>query len=152
IGHVMSGVNPQGCDVHSFKQPSVEELDHDFMWRCNKALPEQGRIGIFNRSYYEDVLVVKVHPELLAAEHLPEAKPTKEFWQARYDDINNFERYLSRNGTVILKFFLHISKKEQAKRFLDRFNDPSKHWKYSGADMKEREYWDAYQEAYEDCL
>jgi len=152
IAHVMSGVNPQGCQVFSFKQPSAEELDHDFLWRCSKALPEQRRIGIFNRYYYEEVLVVKVHPELLAKQHLPSVKPNKEFWQTRYEDINNFERHLTRNATVILKFFLNVSKEEQARRFLERFNDPTKHWKFSGSDMQERGFWDAYQDAYEECI
>jgi len=152
IKHVMSGVNPQGCQVSAFKQPSAEELDHTFLWRCMKALPERGRIGIFNRSYYEEVLVVKVHRELLAAEHLPNGKPVKELWQARYDDINRFERHLVRNGTLILKFFLHVSKEEQRKRFLDRINVPEKHWKFSPADIQERQFWDEYMRAYEDCL
>jgi PPK2 family polyphosphate:nucleotide phosphotransferase len=152
IKHVMTGINPQGCEVHAFKQPSVEELDHDFLWRCTKVLPPQGHIGIFNRSYYEEVLIVKVHPEILAKQHLPDAKPNKDFWQARYDDINNFERHLTQNGTVILKFFLNVSKQEQARRFLERFNDPTKHWKCSGADMAERGFWNQYMDAYEDCL
>jgi PPK2 family polyphosphate:nucleotide phosphotransferase len=152
IKHVMSGVNPQGCQVYSFKQPSSEELEHDFLWRCEKALPSRGRIGIFNRSYYEEVLVVKVHPEFLAKQGLPYAKPNKDFWRSRYEDINNFEQHLTRNGTVILKFFLNISKEEQARRFLERFNDPTKHWKCSGADMTERKLWDAYMDVYEECL
>jgi PPK2 family polyphosphate:nucleotide phosphotransferase len=152
IKHVMSGVNPQGCQVTAFKQPSAEELDHTFLWRCMKALPERGRIGIFNRSYYEEVLVVKVHHELLAAEHLPNGKPDKELWQSRYDDINQFERHLMRNGTLILKFFLHVSKEEQRKRFLDRINERDKHWKFSAADVQERQFWDEYMQAYEDCL
>jgi len=152
IKHVMSGVNPQGCQVYGFKQPSAEELDHTFLWRCMKVLPERGRIGIFNRSYYEDVLVVKVHRELLAAEHIPNRKTRKELWAERYDDINRFERHLVRNSTLILKFFLHVSKEEQRKRFLDRVNKPDKHWKFSPADVKERNYWDEYVEAYEDCL
>jgi PPK2 family polyphosphate:nucleotide phosphotransferase len=152
IKHVMSGVNPQGCQVYGFKQPSTEELDHTFLWRCMKVLPERGRIGIFNRSYYEDVLVVKVHRELLAAEHIPNRKTRKELWAERYDDINQFERHLVRNGTLILKFFLHLSKEEQRKRFLDRVNKPDKHWKFSPADVKERNYWDEYLEAYADCL
>ena len=152
IKHVMSGVNPQGCQVHAFKQPSAEELDHTFLWRSTKALPERGRIGIFNRSYYEDVLVVKVHRELLAAEHIPNGKQHRDLWDNRYDDINHFERHLVRNGTLILKFFLHVSKEEQRKRFLDRINQPEKHWKLSPLDVRERAYWDEYIEAYEDCL
>jgi len=152
IKHVMSGVNPQGCQVFSFKHPSAEELDHNFMWRYAKALPERGRIGIFNRSYFEEVLIVKVHQEILAAQRIPGAKPTKEFWQARYEDINNFEQHLTRNGTVILKFFLNVSKDEQRKRFLERLDDPTKHWKFSDSDLKERGYWDDYMSAYEDCI
>jgi len=152
IKHVMSGVNPQGCQVTAFKRPSAEELDHTFLWRCMKALPERGRIGIFNRSYYEEVIVVKVHRELLAAEHLPQGKPDRELWQGRYDDINRFERHLVRNGTLILKFFLHVSKEEQQKRFLDRLNEREKHWKFSSADLQERQFWDEYMQAYEDCL
>jgi PPK2 family polyphosphate:nucleotide phosphotransferase len=152
IKHVMTGINPQGCDVHSFKQPSTEELAHDFLWRCTKVLPPRGHIGIFNRSYYEEVLVAKVHPEILAKQRLPNAKPNKDFWQARYNAINNFERHLTQNGTVILKFFLNVSKEEQARRFLERFNDPTKHWKFSEADMIERGFWDQYMDAYEDCL
>jgi PPK2 family polyphosphate:nucleotide phosphotransferase len=152
IKHVMSGVNPQGCQVYSFKPPSAKELSHTFLWRCAKAVPERGRIGIFNRSHYEEVLVVKVHPELLAAQHIPGARPTKEFWQARYDDINQFERHLERNGTRILKFFLHVSKGVQRKRFLKRLSQPKKYWKFSPGDVQEREYWDAYVEAYEECL
>jgi PPK2 family polyphosphate:nucleotide phosphotransferase len=152
IKHVMSGVNPQGCQVHSFKQPSDEELDHNFLWRCMKALPERGRIGIFNRSYYEEVLVVKVHPEFVIRQRIPGAKVNKEFWDNRYEDINAFERHLTRNGTVILKFFLNVSKDEQRKRFLDRVNDPTKHWKFSPADIAERDHWDEYMEAYEDML
>jgi PPK2 family polyphosphate:nucleotide phosphotransferase len=152
IKHVMSGINPQGCQVFSFKHPSAEELDHDFLWRCNKVLPERGRIGIFNRSYYEEVLVVKVHPEVLLAQHIPKAKPTKKIWEARYDDINGFERHLNRNGTKVIKFFLNVSKEEQRKRFLERVNDPKKHWKFSDADLKERAYWDDYMRAYEDAL
>lgn len=152
IKHVMSGVNPQGCQVVSFKHPSNEELDHNFLWRYAKALPERGRIGIFNRSYYEEVLVVKVHEGILANQRIPDAKPSKEFWQARYDDINNFERHLSQNGTVILKFFLHLSKDEQLKRFVERLEDPTKHWKFSDSDLKERAFWDDYMDAYETCL
>ena len=152
IKHGMSGLNPQGCQVFSFKQPSAEELDHDFLWRCAKALPERGRIGIFNRSYYEEVLVVKVHPNYLAAQKLPNAEPKGSFWEKRYEDINNFERHLSRNGTRIVKIFLHISKEEQRQRFLDRVNDPSKHWKFSLSDLGERAHWDEYERAYEECL
>jgi PPK2 family polyphosphate:nucleotide phosphotransferase len=152
IKHVMSGLNPQGCQVFSFKKPSAEELDHNFLWRYMRCLPERGRIGIFNRSYYEDVLVVKVHPELLEQQKLPAGKRDKGFWKARYDDINAFERHLARNGTVILKFFLHVSKDEQKQRFLERLEDPEKHWKFSAADLAERAHWDAYMEAYEDAL
>jgi len=149
IKHVMSGVNPQGCEVASFKAPSSEELDHDFLWRCTPCLPNRGHIGIFNRSYYEEVLVVRVHPELLHAEKLPPPLVTKRIWGERYEDINNFERYLARNGTVIRKFFLHVSKAEQKKRFLERLNEPEKHWKFSGSDVRERAHWDKYMEAYE---
>ena len=153
IKHVMSGVNPQGCQVYSFKHPSVEELDHDFLWRCTKALPERGRIGIFNRSYYEEVLIVKVHPELVAAQRIPAANPAREkFWEHRYDDINAFERHLTRNGTAIVKFFLHISPEAQRKRFLERIENPAKHWKFSASDVREREFWDDYMRAYEECL
>jgi PPK2 family polyphosphate:nucleotide phosphotransferase len=152
IKHVMSGVNPQGCDVHAFKKPSAEELDHTFLWRCMKVLPERRRIGIFNRSYYEEVLVAKVHRELLAAEHIPNGKKDKKLWTDRYDDINRFERHLARNGTLILKFFLHVSKEEQRKRFLDRIHKPEKHWKFSASDVRERQFWDEYTKAYEDCL
>jgi len=150
IRHVMSGVNPQGCQVYSFKKPSVEELDHNFLWRYMKALPERGRIGIFNRSYYEDVLVVKVHPEWLGP-GMP-ANPDDKFWEKRYEDINNFEKHLDRNGTLILKFFLHVSKGEQKRRFLERLNNPDKHWKFSEADMAEREHWKDYQKAFEQAL
>ena len=150
IKHVMSGVNPQGCQVFSFKKPSAEDLDHNFLWRYMKSLPERGRIGIFNRSYYEDVLVVKVHPELL--QHLPTEKIGKSFWEKRYEDINAFEHHLKRNGTVILKFFLHVSKEEQKKRFLERLERPEKNWKFSTADLAEREYWDDYMKAYEDAI
>lgn len=152
IKHVMSGVNPQGCQVFSFKKPSAEELDHNFLWRCMKRLPERGRIGIFNRSYYEDVLVVKVHPEILDQQKLPPGKRGKAFWEARYEDINAFERHLVRNGTVILKFFLHVSREEQKKRFLERLEREEKHWKFSAADLAERDFWDQYMEAYEDAL
>jgi PPK2 family polyphosphate:nucleotide phosphotransferase len=150
IRHVMSGVNPQGCQVYSFKKPSAEELDHNFLWRYMKALPERGRIGIFNRSYYEDVLVVKVHPEWLGPGQ--PAKPDDKFWEQRYEDINNFEKHLSRNGTLVLKFFLHVSKSEQKRRFLERLTNPEKHWKFSEADMAEREHWKDYQQAFEDAL
>ena len=153
IKHVMSGVNPQGCQVFSFKKPTTEELDHNFLWRYMKCLPERGRIGIFNRSYYEDVLVVKVHPELLGRQ-LPREKEKvgKKFWEARYEDINAFERHLVRNGTRILKFFLNVSKDEQKKRFLERLDRPEKNWKFSPSDMAERGYWDDYMSAYEDAL
>ncbi len=152
IKHVMSGINPQGCQVFSFKAPSNEELDHDYLWRAVRALPERGRIGIFNRSYYEEVLVVKVHEELLNAQKLPSSLITKDVWRERYEDIENFERYLSRNGVVIRKFFLHVSKEEQRQRFLSRLREPDKNWKFSMADAKERNCWDAYQEAYEDAI
>jgi PPK2 family polyphosphate:nucleotide phosphotransferase len=152
IKHVMSGINPQGCQVYSFKAPSTEELDHDFMWRCIRALPERGRIGIFNRSYYEEVLVVRVHPEILERQQLPPETKAKHLWQERFEDINNFERYLSRNGTVILKFFLNVSKEEQAQRFLDRINRPEKNWKFSVSDVKERGHWPDYMAAYEDLF
>jgi PPK2 family polyphosphate:nucleotide phosphotransferase len=146
----MSGVNPQGCQVFSFKKPSAEELDHNFLWRYMKSLPERGRIGIFNRSYYEDVLVVKVHPEWLGP-GAPET-PDKRFWEKRYEDINNFEKHLSRNGTLILKFFLHVSKEEQRQRFLERLTNPEKHWKFSEADLAEREHWKSYRKAFEEAL
>ena len=152
IKHVMSGVNPQGCQVTSFKKPSEEELDHDFLWRCIKALPERGRIGIFNRSYYEEVLVVKVHPELLAFQRLPDHKPTKEFWKRRYKDIRKFEEHLSQNGTRIVKFFLNVSKTEQKARFLERINDPKKQWKFAAGDVRERQHWDDYLQAYEQMV
>jgi PPK2 family polyphosphate:nucleotide phosphotransferase len=152
IKHVMSGVNPQGCRVTSFKQPSATELDHDFMWRQVVALPEKGMIGIFNRSYYEEVLVVKVHQNLLDNQKLPSRNYGQEFWAARYEDISNYECYLVRNGTLILKFFLNISKDEQKKRFLERLNNSAKHWKFSASDLKERDYWDEYTKAYEDML
>lgn len=152
IRHVMSGVNPQGCQVFSFKQPSAEELDHNFLWRYMRSLPERGRIGIFNRSYYEDVLVVKVHPEILDKQKLPPGKRGKPFWEQRYEDINTFERHLVRNGTVVLKFFLHVSKDEQKQRFLERLNTPEKHWKFSAADLAERQFWNEYHDAYEDLL
>ena len=138
IKHVMSGVNPQGCEVHSFKAPSSEDLDHDYLWRSMKVLPNRGHIGIFNRSYYEEVLVVRVHPEFLAKEKLPRELVTKNIWQERFEDIRNFEQYLTRNGVVVRKFFLHLSKKEQKRRFLERLDNPDKHWKFSSADMAER--------------
>src|SRR5262249_11376084 len=149
---VMSGVNPQGCQVYSFKQPSSEELEHNFLWRYTRCLPERGRIGIFNRSYYEDVLVVKVHPELLKGQHLPGKKGGKKFWDQRYEDINALERHLDANGTVLIKFFLNVSKKAQKERFLERLNRPEKNWKFSAADLAERSHWDDYMRAYEDCL
>jgi PPK2 family polyphosphate:nucleotide phosphotransferase len=152
IKHVMSGVNPQGCQVHSFKAPSAEELDHDFLWRCTTRLPERGRIGIFNRSYYEEVLVVRVHPELLAKQRLPPALVDEDIWSKRLKDIRRFERYLGRNGTVVRKFFLNVSREEQKKRFLARLDDPDKHWKFSAADVRERGHWDAYMKAYEDAI
>ena len=152
IKHVMSGVNPQGCQVFSFKSPSSEDLDHDFMWRCMKALPERGRIGIFNRSYYEETLVVRVHPEFLASQRLPAELVTKDIWDQRFQDIRAFERYLSRNGVAVRKFFLHVSNKEQRKRFLSRIEEPEKNWKFSANDAKERGYWDDYMEAYEDMI
>ncbi len=152
IKHVMSGINPQGCQVHSFKAPSSEELDHDYLWRCSKALPNRGEIGIFNRSYYETVLVVRVHPKFLAEEKLPPQLITRDIWEERFDDIRNFEQYLSRNGVVILKFFLHVSKKEQKRRFLERIDDPQKNWKFSVNDVAERQRWDQYMDAYEDMI
>jgi len=152
IRHVMSGVNPQGSQVFSFKQPSMEELDHDYLWRCQKCLPERGRIGIFNRSYYEEVLVVRVHPELLGRQKLPPGLVAKGIWKERLDDIAGFERYLARQGTTVLKFFLHVSRKEQKRRFLDRLEQPEKNWKFSPADIGERKYWDAYMAAYEDAI
>jgi PPK2 family polyphosphate:nucleotide phosphotransferase len=152
IKHVMSGVNPQGCQVFAFKKPSDEELDHTFLWRYMKDLPERGRIGIFNRSYYEDVLVVRVHPELLAKQKLPAADRGEKFWRARYDDINHLERHLTRNGTVVLKFFLHLSKKEQKNRFMERLERDDKQWKFSFADLSEREAWDRYHDAFEQAL
>jgi PPK2 family polyphosphate:nucleotide phosphotransferase len=152
IKHVMSGVNPQGCQVFSFKQPSARELNHNFLWRYTLCLPERGRIGIFNRSYYEDVLIVKVHPQLLDRQKLPPEKRGKAFWAARYDDINALERHLVRNGTRIVKFFLHISKDEQKRRFLERLERPEKNWKFSASDLAERACWDDYMQAYEDAL
>ena len=152
IKHVMSGINPQGCDVHAFKTPTNEELDHDFMWRAHKAMPGRGKIGIFNRSYYEEVLVVRVHPPLLKAEKLPDELITKHIWEDRYEDINAFEKFLARNGTVIRKFFLHVSKEEQKRRFLERLEDSKKNWKFSMDDIKERKFWGDYQEAYEEMV
>ena len=152
IKHVMSGINPQGCQVYSFKSPSAEELDHDFMWRTSKSLPERGRIGIFNRSYYEEVLVVRVHPEYLQKQKLPAEVLTKDIWKERFEDINAFERYMSRNGYTIRKFFLNVSKKEQKRRFLERLELEEKNWKFSLADAKERGFWEKYMEAYEDMI
>ncbi len=152
IKHVMSGVDPQGCQVFSFKSPSHEELDHDYLWRSMKALPERGRIGIFNRSYYEEVLVVRVHPEILQAQQLPPESKGPDIWQRRFEEINDFERYLTRNGISIIKFFLNVSKEEQRKRFLKRINTPEKNWKFSLNDVKERRFWDDYMAAYEDCF
>ena len=152
IKHVMSGVNPQGCQVTAFKQPSSEELDHDYLWRHMRHLPERGRIGIFNRSYYEEVLVVRVHQELLQRQQLPPSLVTKRIWRERYEDIANLERYLTRNGTVILKFFLHVSNAEQKRRFMARLDEPEKNWKFSAADVAERAHWDRYQNAYEHAI
>ncbi len=152
IKHVMSGVNPQGVEVHSFKAPSAEELDHDYLWRAACRLPERGRIGIFNRSYYEEVLIVRVHSELLEAEKLPPGLVTRKIWKERFHDIVAFERYLARNGTRIVKFFLHVSRGEQKRRFLERLDRPEKHWKFSGTDVKERERWGAYQDAYDEMI
>ena len=152
IKHVMSGVNPQGCQVFSFKKPSSEELEHDSVWRCMIRLPERGRFGIFNRSYYEEVLVVRVHPGILDGQKLPPECKGPDVWQNRYEDINNFEQYLVRNGIIVLKFFLHLSREEQKERFLARLDEPEKNWKFSTADSKERGYWDQYQAAYEDCF
>jgi PPK2 family polyphosphate:nucleotide phosphotransferase len=152
IKHVMSGVNPQGCQVYSFKVPSEAELQHDFLWRTTEHLPERGHIGIFNRSYYEEVLVVRVHPKALENEKLPPLLVTKNIWEERFEDIRSFEQHMARNGTVIRKFFLHLSKKEQKRRFLARLDDPEKNWKFSAADIHEREYWDDYQKVYEDMI
>jgi PPK2 family polyphosphate:nucleotide phosphotransferase len=152
IKHVMSGLNPQGCQVFSFKRPSEEELDHNFLWRYTRALPERGRIGIFNRSYYEETLVVRVHPEILARQRLPPGERGRTFWAHRYDDINRFEKHLARNGTLVLKFFLNLSKRAQKKRFLERLDDPAKQWKFAIGDLEERQHWDAYQEAFEETL
>ena len=152
IKHVMSGVNPQGCQVHSFKAPSSEELDHDYLWRCARRLPERGVIGLFNRSYYEETLVVRVHPELLEKQKLPPKLLTKNIWKERFQDIRSFERYLTRNGIAIRKFFLHLSKKEQKKRFLERIDKPEKNWKFSANDVHERKHWENYMESYEDMI
>jgi PPK2 family polyphosphate:nucleotide phosphotransferase len=152
IEHVMSGVNPQGCQVFSFKAPSDEELDHDFMWRTSKNLPERGRIGIFNRSYYEEVLVARVHPEILARQRIPQSLVTRQIWKQRFEDIVAFERYIARNGILVLKFFLHVSREEQRKRFLARIEDASKEWKFSHADVQERAFWNDYMRAYEDMI
>ena len=156
IKHVMSGINPQGCQVYSFKQPSAEELDHDYLWRINRCLPERGRIGIFNRSQYEDVLIAKVHPEIILSNKLPGVTSledvTPKFWKKRYRQINDFERYLTENGTIVIKFFLNVSKDEQKRRFLARLEDEAKNWKFSTSDLKERSYWDDYMKAYSDML
>jgi len=152
IKHVMSGVNPQGCQVYSFKAPSAEELDHDYLWRTSRSLPERGRIGIFNRSYYEEVLVVRVHPEMLERQHLPPSLITKDIWKERYRDIRAFERYLDGNGIAVRKFFLHVSKGEQKKRFLERLGNPDKYWKFSASDARERRFWKDYMSAYEDMI
>lgn len=156
IKHVMSGINPQGCQVFNFKQPSAEELDHDFLWRTSKCLPERGRIGIFNRSYYEEVLIARVHPEILIKQNLPGISTTAyvppDLWENRYSSINNFEKHLMQNGTTVIKFFLHVSKKEQADRFLKRINEPEKNWKFTYSDLEERAYWDDYQSAYETMI
>jgi PPK2 family polyphosphate:nucleotide phosphotransferase len=152
IKHVMSGINPQGCEVNSFKTPSPEELEHDFLWRTTRSLPERGKIGIFNRSYYEEVLIVRVHPELLAREKMPGQLVSDKIWQERFEEINAFEHFLSRNGILVLKFFLHLSKKEQKRRFLERLERPEKNWKFSINDVLERQYWEKYMRAYEDML
>jgi PPK2 family polyphosphate:nucleotide phosphotransferase len=149
IKHVMSGVNPQGCQVYSFKAPSAEDLDHDYLWRCMKCLPNRGNIGIFNRSYYEETLVVRVHPEFLAKQKIPPSLINKDIWEERFQDIRGFEAYLARNGIVVVKFFLHLSKEEQTRRFLERAETPDKNWKFSASDMSERGFWDEYQQAYE---
>lgn len=153
ISHVLAGINPQGCEVHSFKNPSALELDHDFLWRTTCRLPERGRIGIFNRSYYEEVLIIRVHPEILDHQKLPEeCLDKKRIWQERYESILDLEKHLYRNGTRIVKFFLHLSKDEQRKRFLERIDEPEKNWKFSSADIEERKYWDHYMDAFEECL
>lgn len=152
IKHVMSGINPQGCQVYSFKAPTSDDLDHDYLWRCMKCLPERGRIGIFNRSYYEETLIVRVHPEILQKQKLPQELITKHIWKQRYEDINSFERYLNRNGVLVRKFFLHVSEEEQKKRFLERIDDKNKNWKFSSADAKERAHWKDYMKAYEETI
>jgi PPK2 family polyphosphate:nucleotide phosphotransferase len=152
IKHVMSGLNPQGCQVASFKAPSAEELDHDYMWRCTKHMPERGRIGIFNRSYYEEVLVVRVHEDFLQKQKLPPERITKDIWDDRYRDIRSYERYLSNNGTIVRKFFLHVSRKEQKKRFMERIETPEKNWKFSASDAQERGHWKEYMEAYQEMI
>lgn len=152
IKHVMSGINPQGCQVSSFKAPSAEDLDHDFLWRCHKNLPERGRIGIFNRSYYEEVLVVRVHEKILNSQKLPEKLVTNDIWDERFKDIRNFEKYLHRNGTIVIKFFLNISKEEQKKRFIERIDNPEKNWKFSASDANERNYWKEYMHVYEEMI
>ncbi|MCM0665551.1 polyphosphate kinase 2 family protein [Flavobacterium tyrosinilyticum] len=152
IKHVMSGINPQGCQVSSFKGPSSEELDHDYLWRCQKHLPERGRIGIFNRSYYEEVLVVRVHEQILKGQKIPEKLINANIWENRFEDIRNFEKYLNRNGTVVIKFFLNVSKEEQKRRFIERVDNPDKNWKFSAADAKERGYWNDYMHAYEELI
>lgn len=152
IAHVMSGINPQGCEVTAFKNPSQEELDHDYLWRCARKLPERGRIGIFNRSYYEEVLVVRVHPELLKRQKLPKEVMTKTFWKDRFDQINNFEKYLVDNGIEVIKIFLNVSKNEQKRRFLKRIENPEKNWKFSAGDLQERKFFDEYIKVYEDCI
>jgi len=152
IKHVMSGINPQGCQVFSFKSPSSEDLDHDYLWRCMKCLPNRGHIGIFNRSYYEEVLVVRVHPEFMAKQKLPSKLAGKQIWEHRFEDIRNFERYLTRNGVIVRKFFLHVSKKEQKRRFLERIEDPLKNWKFSSNDAAERDFWDDYMKVYEEMI
>ncbi len=152
IRHVMSGINPQGCQVYAFKAPSSEDLSHDYLWRTSKCLPQRGHIGIFNRSYYEEVLVVRVHPQLLGQERIPHSRTSKNIWKDRFEDINSFERYLQRNGVLILKFFLHLSKQEQKRRFLSRLDEQDKNWKFAEADVLEREHWDDYADAYEDMI
>jgi PPK2 family polyphosphate:nucleotide phosphotransferase len=152
IKHVMSGVNPQGCQVYSFKSPTAEDLDHDYLWRCMKCLPNRGQIGIFNRSYYEEVLAVRVHPEFLAKQKLPEKLVGKNIWEERFEDIRNFEKYLTRNGIVVRKFFLHVSKKEQKRRFLERIENSAKNWKFSANDAAERDFWDDYVDAYQELI
>jgi PPK2 family polyphosphate:nucleotide phosphotransferase len=152
IKHVMSGLNPQGCRVSSFKEPSTEELDHDYLWRATRALPERGKIGIFNRSYYEEVLVVRVHPEILSRERLPAELVSGKIWRERFEDIRAYERYLDRNGIIVLKFFLNVSRKEQKKRFLERLDEPEKNWKFSATDVMEREHWGEYMDAYEEMI